>query len=1125
MRKKISIGLIFVLGSLGAFSQNINSQSFRQLVAKPKGKIVCYGSNENHPVYLAPKVISNSGSRVQTADIKVDYVNFPADAQASFQRAVDIWATLIQSSVRINILAQWVTQDPNTLGSAIWGNAFANFDGAPKLNVFYPVALAEKLAGKKLNQDPNPTTGDNYDIYAFFNSSQTRWSFVDSSVPNTYNFTTVVLHEIGHGLGFTDSFDVENGVGSYGVQSNPTPIILDVGVETGAGNRLLNLTNNTVDLNNSLTSNNVSYNPNRSLIGNAASKPKLFAPATWNGGSSIAHLDQATYSGIDNPDKLMRPQLDLGQATLNPGDIVLNMFADMGWVAPVITHTSLKDTEITSSDFVVSVSLASDGTSGHSVNSQLKLRYQINGGAEVEVTQTPTTGNQYTFTIPKPAQSVTPTTYNYYLVATDSYKGLNRTFSKPGQTIRPGQPDLQSSFQFVAGPDNVVPVIAHTPKDFISEGTTNLPLKATITDNIAVQGAIVAYKINAGALQNLAMVQDNDTLSLYKAAIPTTGLQDGATISYRITATDNSSKLNQASAPTSTTFYEVAVIGTAPAQNSYANNFNSLTSDFFGNGYTILTPSGFSSGAIHSQHPYPEAGDADSLNFSYQLRTPIRVKAQDATIRFDEIVLVEPGEPNSVFGTRAFYDYVVTEGSIDGGKNWKAIGVGYDSRDNADWLAKYNSSVVANISQGVGDPSLFRPRTLNLLSAFKAGDEILIRFRLFSDPGAAGWGWAIDNLKIQIDDVPPILQHNHVNYKIGTTTPISLTVSATDGSGLKTLAIEYKVNAGSIVSVPFTISSGVSQYTLDLGVSTLTVGDVIQYRIRSSDNLDNEMVLPSADFLKVPIIALGAAVNQYISDFNSANIDFVGNFFSVSTPSGFSNGAIHSSHPYLNGFGLTNSTSAFTYTLTKPITLGSANPYLAFDEVAIVEPLNDYVNVEGSKDNGTTWQPFLTEYSASGQGVWLTAYSSKSNGTSSLFKSRIVNLLQNGNFKAGDQVLIRFRMNANATVNAWGWAIDNLSIQGPITGIEKSLFENSFSIYPNPSNGSMVTVKFNTLDDTPVQLQFLSAQGAVHQNVVVQPIVNSVEKELLVDDLPGGLYIIKAEVGGSVITKKFIKSN
>ena len=32
---------------------------------------------------------------------------------------------------------------------------------------------------------------------------------------------------------------------------------------------------------------------------------------------------------------------------------------------------------------------------------------------------------------------------------------------------------------------------------------------------------------------------------------------------------------------------------------------------------------------------------------------------------------------------------------------------------------------------------------------FSEGDTILIRFRLFSDPYAHGWGWAIDNLRIQ----------------------------------------------------------------------------------------------------------------------------------------------------------------------------------------------------------------------------------------------------------------------------------------------------------------------------------------------------------------------------------------
>ena len=32
---------------------------------------------------------------------------------------------------------------------------------------------------------------------------------------------------------------------------------------------------------------------------------------------------------------------------------------------------------------------------------------------------------------------------------------------------------------------------------------------------------------------------------------------------------------------------------------------------------------------------------------------------------------------------------------------------------------------------------------------FSEGDTVVVRFRLFSDPFAVGWGWAIDNLRIQ----------------------------------------------------------------------------------------------------------------------------------------------------------------------------------------------------------------------------------------------------------------------------------------------------------------------------------------------------------------------------------------
>ncbi|MFM9839876.1 MAG: T9SS type A sorting domain-containing protein [Cyclobacteriaceae bacterium] len=1124
--------LVLVILSVSAVAQQLPRVPKDASIMQSKGAIICYGSGKNVESYLPPpkeylERIKNPSARTQTASFVVVYDGFPNDniAKNSFQAAVDIWASLIQSPVTINVLARWRsitsgTQGFTTLGQASWGNVYANFDGAPKLDIWYPAALAEKLAGKDLSSGaPNQTTADGFDIVATFNKD-VSWNFTASTPQaNKTHFTTVVLHELGHGLGFTDSFNIStsSGNGSYGVISSGLPIIFDASVESGTS-RVLDQATNSAAMATTLTNKNITYNSQQATAVNGGQKPKLYAPNLWEPGSSIAHLDQTTFSGTAN--SLMKPVINNQEVALDPGSIVKSMFSDMGWQAPRIVHAALTDTETTNTPFTVSAIVSADGSSGYSVNSVVKLRYSINGAAEVEVAMTAGSGNLYTAQLPTPV--ITPTNYAYYIVVTDN---LNRTFTKPGQFIRPGLSDQQAAFQFRSGPDTTVPVITHTPVDYILEGTVSLNVKATVTDNIGVQGVSLSYQINTGTFQNLSLIQDNDTLSLYKVAIPTSGLVDNDVINYRIMATDNSSNFNIANGPSSTTFYTVKVNGFLPVQDNYVNDFNSATTDFFGNGYTITTPAGFTNPAIHSLHPYLQAGNGKELNYIYQLKVPIKVKAQDATIKFDEIVLVEPGT-STVFPSADFFDYVVVEGSTDGGKNWLAFSNGYDSRDYTPWLTKYNSNIINDVSQGVGDPSLFQTRTINMLNKFKAGDEVVIRFRLFSDPGAAGWGWAIDNLKIQIDDSGPTVLHNHIDYVVGSTNSLAISADVTDASGIDKVFLDYSMNNGSITAIQMPLSATANTYSLNLNLSSLniTAANILNYRIRAIDAIGNSGQMPSSGFINVPRITLGNAQNSYVSDFNSVNTDFVGNFFSISTPTGFSNGAIHSSHPYPNGFGLSNSNSAFAFTLSKPILIDANNPYMIFDEIGIIEPINDYAIVEASKDNGATWKPFVPEYDASSQSTWLSAYNSKANGATSLFKSSLINLTQNGNFKSGDQVLIRFRLNANSTINAWGWAIDNLSIQGPITGLEKPTIENSFSIYPNPTNGSKVMVKFNTVDDSPLQLQVLSSQGNIQQSMTIQPVSKTVEKEFYVGDWANGLYIIKAEVAGSVITKKFIKT-
>ncbi len=174
---------------------------------------------------------------------------------------------------------------------------------------------------------------------------------------------------------------------------------------------------------------------------------------------------------------------------------------------------------------------------------------------------------------------------------------------------------------------------------------------------------------------------------------------------------------------------------------TYENNFNSTTNDFSGQGFSIESLSGFGSPAIHSNHPY-----ANSTNYSYLLLVPITVAPAQAMFSYDDIAIVEPGENGTVFGDQYFYDYVVVEGSADG-INWIPLAPGYDCRYNSAWLNAWNTSAA-------GDSAMFVHHEINLLNNFSAGQKILIRFRLFADVSANGWGWAIDNLSIQPNAVP-----------------------------------------------------------------------------------------------------------------------------------------------------------------------------------------------------------------------------------------------------------------------------------------------------------------------------------------------------------------------------------
>jgi PA domain/FlgD Ig-like domain len=126
-----------------------------------------------------------------------------------FQYAASIWGSLLPSSVTIIVRAQFDPQTCNAtqavLGSAGATEVFANFPGAPLANTWYAVSLANRLAGADLSPA-------NYDINATFNSNLNGqasclggigWYLgYDGLEGSNIELLPVVLHEIGHGLGF-----------------------------------------------------------------------------------------------------------------------------------------------------------------------------------------------------------------------------------------------------------------------------------------------------------------------------------------------------------------------------------------------------------------------------------------------------------------------------------------------------------------------------------------------------------------------------------------------------------------------------------------------------------------------------------------------------------------------------------------------------------------------------------------------------------------------------------------------------------------------------------------------------------------------------------------------------------
>ncbi len=261
----------------------------------------------------------------------------------AFTKAAEDWGAKLQSNVTITVKAEMSPLDcdaeTGTLGAAGTERIYRDFPGAIKSSTWYHSALANSLADKDLE-------ADQADIGATFNSNldnnndclrNTNWYYgVDSNPPRgTIDFHGVVLHEIGHGLGFTSFAD-----DSTGEQAGGFPGIFEYFLEDHTlgmvwpdmtdAQRLASVTNTN---NLHWVGPNVKAQVGVLTAGADGDHVRMYAPSELEEGSSVSHWDVSV-----TPDELMEP-FDTGHASNLLTDYLMR---DIGWninIGPPVTNT------------------------------------------------------------------------------------------------------------------------------------------------------------------------------------------------------------------------------------------------------------------------------------------------------------------------------------------------------------------------------------------------------------------------------------------------------------------------------------------------------------------------------------------------------------------------------------------------------------------------------------------------------------------------------------------------------------------------------------------------------------------------------------------------------------------
>lgn len=513
--------------------------------------------------------------------------------------------------------------------------------------------------------------------------------------------------------------------------------------------------------------------------------------------------------------------------------------------------------------------------------------------------------------------------------------------------------------------------------------------------------------------------------------------------------------------PFQSTDYEVERLDLATPATTYVNDFAST------DGLMISNMDAGSVGelsTIKTSNPY-----ASGTEHVIALTTPITIAGANAMMYYSDLAIIEPNG-----------DSVVIEGTVNG-LDWVQLTSSYDASANQAWTDAFAENAD-------GQEAMFVDHAVDLHETFNAGDLVLLRMRMISNDAEEGWGWAVDNVGIQSAPISLVTSG---------TSPQEQAVVRLDVSG-ELDSVRLFVNDQLVLTATAPIELGHHNITIEglpAGPATIKVVGYLG---------ENAFGALQYDITKLDLLSPEAS---YVTYFESLD-DLVVSNMEMSEVGDLD--ALSTSNPYAHN-------TTHEVLIRTPITIASSNAMMNFRDIGIVEPNGDYILIEGT-NNGLDWLPVTPAYDASENEGWQTAFAGGGSGKVSLFMDHSIDLLET--FEADDLVLFRMRMVSNSSKNGWGWAIDNIGIQGEAVATEENPLSVKMNVYPNPSPNA-VKVQYSLVKASDVLIQAMDITGRTIQSHALGKQATGTHEHIVHFDNTGQ-YFITVISGNKKETKKVV---